>query len=920
MEAPKRRVLKKSKKKNNNKPKKEEVTNEVVITTPTETFSEPNNIINMIEPDEAVENAVENIMIPNQMVNQTTLNKNMLATLNNNMKKTDGELLAERMNTFIEDAPIEPLFWVLPNKKSFPQWVTETFLKYRANGKPPVRPANGKLKPFKYQLMLRDYMQNKSPYRGVLLFHELGAGKTLTTLYICENLKTERNIVVMLPASLKPNFIKELIKINPKYRNNPNSIKDKYTFISYNASNTLQQLKKLGSLDNKVIVIEEVHNLVSKMVSGMSGVSVQGLEIYKMLMSAQNAKIVALSGTPIINDPFEFAVLCNVLRGNIEITNFRIVEVSSRFGETWEFTELEKSLASIPYVDYVEVNKVNKSMSFHLMVKSYSNEYFQTVEEIVRRARNEGVELKKIAEVENYSLFPVEDYGERFYNYFIHEDPEKGDKLKESMVPIFKNRILGLISYYKPLLSNYPELIRRDVYRVNMSNYQFQIYEILRDIERRMEKSSVKSSSKRGKKEKTKSTFRVFSRQASNFVFPEEINRPYPDPNFIISLKKKKMMNNGDDEELMMIAQKIDEQDEGRLTLAQDYQNRIARALENLIENGQVYLRPGPEGLDKLSPKMRVLLENIKDCPGLIFIYSNFRSLEGVEILTKVLDFNGYVKYGNPGNSDLPRYTIYSGTEDDKQKTEILKMFTADDNKHGEKCKILMATSAGAEGLDLKNIRQIHIMEPYWNQMRIQQVIGRGYRRNSHIALPENERKVEIFRYFAVMPPNAISREALSTDEKIEEISIKKQGIIDEMKLIMKECAFDCILNAPDVQGDYRCYSFGEGANGISYFPQLNKNVTKVSRTKNTKVVKKNYVPIVFYNKKVYRIDVKKGKMYEVTNTNKTMLDLPKKEEKKKYFYLNPETNEIYDYKSIENKNPIKIGHLSDKGTIIIKK
>ncbi len=824
------------------------------------------------------------------------------------------------MNTFIEDAPIEPLFWVLPNKKSFPQWVTETFLKYRANGKPPVRPANGKLKPFKYQLMLRDYMQNKSPYRGVLLFHELGAGKTLTTLYICENLKTERNIVVMLPASLKPNFIKELIKINPKYRNNPNSIKDKYTFISYNASNTLQQLKKLGSLDNKVIVIEEVHNLVSKMVSGMSGVSVQGLEIYKMLMSAQNAKVIALSGTPIINDPFEFAVLCNVLRGNIEITNFRIVEVSSRFGETWEFTELEKSLASIPYVDYVEVNKVNKSMSFHLMVKSYSNEYFQTVEEIIRKARNEGVELKKIAEVENYSLFPVEDYGERFYNYFIHEDPEKGDKLKESMVPIFKNRILGLISYYKPLLSNYPELIRRDVYRVNMSNYQFQIYEILRDIERRMEKSSVKSSSKRGKKEKTKSTFRVFSRQASNFVFPEEINRPYPDPNFIISLKKKKMMNNGDDEELMMIAQKIDEQDEGRLTLAQDYQNRIARALENLIENGQVYLRPGPEGLDKLSPKMRVLLENIKDCPGLIFIYSNFRSLEGVEILTKVLDFNGYVKYGNPGNSDLPRYTIYSGTEDDKQKTEILKMFTADDNKHGEKCKILMATSAGAEGLDLKNIRQIHIMEPYWNQMRIQQVIGRGYRRNSHIALPENERKVEIFRYFAVMPPNAISREALSTDEKIEEISIKKQGIIDEMKLIMKECAFDCILNAPDVQGDYRCYSFGEGANGISYFPQLNKNVTKVSRTKNTKVVKKNYVPIVFYNKKVYRIDVKKGKMYEVTNTNKTMIDLPKKEEKKKYFYLNPDTNEIYDYKSIENKNPIKIGHLSDKGTIIIKK
>jgi superfamily II DNA or RNA helicase len=906
MEAPKKRVLKKSK-----KPK-----NEIKINLPMETFTEPNMIINTVEPDKVVENVVQNIMIPNQ----TALNKNMLATLNNNMKMNDGELLAKKMNTFIEDAPIEPLFWVLPNKKSFPQWVTETFVKYRANGKLPTKPKNGKVKPFKYQLMLRDYMQNASPYRGILLFHELGAGKTLTTLYICENLKTERNIVVMLPASLKPNFIKELVKINPLYKNNPNAIKEKYTFVSYNASNTLAQLKKLGSLDNKVIVIEEAHNLVSKMVSGMSGISVQGMEIYKMLMSAQNAKIIALTGTPIINDPFEFAVLCNVLRGNIEITNFRIMEVDPKFGETWDFIELEKTLASIPYVDYLEINKVNKSMSFHIMVKSYSNEYVQTIEEIIRTARNEGVELKKMAEVDNYPLFPTDDYGERFYNYFVHEDPEKGDKMKESMIPIFKNRILGLISYYKPLLTNYPELVVRDVYRVNMSNYQYQIYEILRDIERRMERSSVKSSSKRGKKEKTKSTFRVFSRQASNFVFPEEINRPYPDPNFIISLKKKKMMNNGNDDKLMMIAQKIDEQDEGKLTLAQDYQNRIAKALDELTEGGEVYLKPGPNGLDKLSPKMRVLLENIKNCPGLIFIYSNFRSLEGIEILTKVLDFNGYAKYGTPGNEALPRYTIYSGTEDDKQKTEILQMFTADDNKYGEKCKILMATSAGAEGLDLKNIRQIHIMEPYWNQMRIQQVIGRGYRRNSHIALPENERKVEIYRYFCVTPPNVASREALSTDEKIEEISIKKQGIIDELKLMMKECAFDCILNAPDVQGDYRCYSFGEGANGISYFPQLNKNVTKVSRTRNTKTVRKSYVPIVFFDKKVYRIDMKAKKMYEILDTNKILIDLPKKEDKKKYFYLNPETNEIYDYKSVEDKNPIKVGHLSDKGKIIIKK
>ena len=51
--------------------------------------------------------------------------------------------------------------------------------------------------------------------------------------------------------------------------------------------------------------------------------------------------------------------------------------------------------------------------------------------------------------------------------------------------------------------------------------------------------------------------------------------------------------------------------------------------------------------------------------------------------------------------------------------------------------KVIMITKAGAEGLDLKNVRNVHIMEPYWYETRIQQVIGRAARYNSHIDLPE---------------------------------------------------------------------------------------------------------------------------------------------------------------------------------------
>lgn len=829
-----------------------------------------------------------------------------------NLPPTDEERLVEQVKKNVGNSMIEPLFWVLPNKKSFPQWVTETFLKYRADGKP-LATKPGEKKAFKYQQLLRDYMQNKSPYRGVLLYHTLGAGKTMSSIIIAENLKTEKNIVVMLPASLKPNFEKEIQSL-PAYQRNRDAWRDKYSFVSYNASNTLDQIRRIGTLDNKVIIIDEVHNLVSKMVSGIMGISKQGFEIYQQLMDAQNCKIIALSGTPVINDAFEVAVLMNVLRGHIEMTHFRILQVDPKYGERWDFTQLESLLAQIPYVDYLEVNKVNGSIAFHITVRSYTDEYRETVEKIEKTCKENGVDVRKLQDIENFTLFPIENEGEEFRRYFIQEDPKKGDRIKPSMSRVFKSRILGLISFYKPLTSNYPDVVYRDFYRVNMSPYQYQIYNILRNKERISERGSAKARGSK-KRDQVKSTFRVFSRQSSNFVFPEEIPRPYPDPKFIVTVKKKNENSNAMNNAFLKSAQlEMMLNEDGKV--ASDYKKRIEKALGKLIEKGETYLRPGPEGLDKLSPKMEMMLMNIQESPGLVFVYSNFRSLEGVEIFTKILDFNGFASYQDKTKgADVPRYTLYSGTEDQEQKTEILRMFTSDENKTGNLCKILLATSAGAEGLDLKNIRQIHIMEPYWNQMRIQQVIGRGVRRNSHIALPEADRNIHIFRYFSVLGPDEIKldREKVATDEYIEEISQKKQIVLDELKMIMMESAFDCVLNAPDIQGDYRCFDFGQDAEGLAYFPQLGKDVVYSSRSANTKQESRQLTLAIYHDKKIYLIDKKKKKMYLARgDAEKKLVDLPEKVNK---VYLNPDTFEIYDAKSVQSKNPVRVGFVTSTGS-----
>ena len=736
---------------------------------------------------------------------------------------------------------------------------------------------------------------------------------TCSAIQVSENLKTERNIVVMLPASLRTNFINDGLMYcgSKNYKTNPELLKEKYTFISYNANNTVAQIKRIGSLDNKVIIIDEVHNLISKIMSGIMGLSKQGLEIYNYLMNAQNAKIIAMSGTPLINDALEAAILFNILRGYIEITYFRILKLPNNQSI---LDNLEIILLENKMIDYMEINKLNKSIEFHLKVKSYSNEYREIIDFIESTCENNGLSVR-LLQNKDIALFPLEEEGQIFKNNFVNINNEEGDSLKNEEV--FKRRILGLVSYYKSGNESYPEIKYNDFYRVEMSNYQFQIYELLRQKERLSERGSSSSKKKEAGKS-VKSTFRVFSRQVCNFVFPENIFRPYPDPQFIVSLLKKNNDKLFDFKKILLAEEKIN--NNGNITV--DYKSRIENAIQKLVDNGDVYFRSGPEGLDKLSPKMKLMLDNIKNSPGLIFVYSNFRTLEGVELFSKVLDFNGYEKYSgnNNKNSILKKYAIYSGSEEEKEKKEIIKMFTSNENKHGKYIKIILATAAGAEGLDLKNIRQIHIMEPYWNQTRIEQVIGRGVRRNSHIALPPNERNIEIFRYFSVFSPKniALTKDKISTDEYIHQVSLKKQNIINQLLLILKECSFDCMLNSLDTNGDYKCFNFGKGATGLSYYPTISKDLAESSVMQNKKIVKRTLTKGIYYNGYIYLYDLKKNIFHLYHQDTNNPIEIDKK--KSKSIYIDRDINEIYDTKSVNSGNPNPLGFINKNSSKFMKK
>jgi len=123
---------------------------------------------------------------------------------------------------------------------------------------------------------------------------------------------------------------------------------------------------------------------------------------------------------------------------------------------------------------------------------------------------------------------------------------------------------------------------------------------------------------------------------------------------------------------------------------------------------------------------------------------------------------------------------------------EEIKYITSQDNKNGEFVKVVLISRAGSEGLDFKNIRQVHILEPWYNLNRIEQIIGRAVRNLSHCGLPFEKRNVEIYMHGSVLSKTPDQEAA---DVYVYRLAKKKADLIGRVTRMMKEAAVDCILN-----------------------------------------------------------------------------------------------------------------------------
>ncbi len=910
-----------------------------------------------------------------------------------------------------------------------------------------------------HQNIVRDYINIYSPYRGLLLYHGLGSGKTCSSIAIAEGLKTDKKIIIMMPASLETNYKEELkkcgdklykknqywqfintnenpvlvepmsyvlslpieyikkkggvwfvnIKEKPNYheldaeqqKNLDNQLDEmisyKYKFIRYNGLRQqrldllVQQAKTEGvhnsnPFSNKVIIIDEAHNFVSRIVNKLKRKDRPlALQLYDYLRTAENSKIILLTGTPIINYPNEIGITMNILRGTINTWTFKVrVNTEKKLTEEGLLSILNSDTQIANILDYFQYRSTSNT------IEITRNPYgFISVRE---RGKYKGVELDKNGNIDDQTFLDlITEILERNKIIIIPESiglkmnnclPDTLDgfssefinpsQMKVQNMNKFKSRILGLVSYFPDIDALLPRYNRDkdfNIINIPMSDFQFSVYEEARVEERKIEKNNAKKRAQAAKKgsgnagevyEDAKSTYRIFSRAFCNFVFPRpDIKRPLPregaelsaiitetaqeDLLDAISVEEKleAAQEDGDQEQIDEIIQPV------AVKESKSYEERTREAMRLLEENKDIYLTP--KALETYSPKFLNILDKLSDdkYEGLHLIYSQFRTLEGIGILSLVLKANGFAQFkikkqGAEWKLDIPvedrgkpKFVLYTGTENKEEKEIARNIFNsnwnlvpeslrvelekiASNNLMGEIIKIFMITASGAEGISLSNVRYVHLTEPYWHPVRIEQVIGRARRICSHKNLPKELQTVEVFLYLMIfsekqlaLPPAgevdlAIElrvhdkskrdpTKVLTSDWALYEIASIKENINRSILTNIKEAAIDCSIHQKvGSKEKLKCFTFGSVNPDKFSYPPLISDQEKDTTTSTWKTeVKTKFAKVTI-----------KGKSYAY-NVGKVV----KENEDEDGIIL----TEVYTLDSVKNKNPIHIGFLEFK-------
>ena len=673
-----------------------------------------------------------------------------------------------------------------------------------------------------YQKFIKNFLSIHTPYNGLLLFHGLGTGKTCSAIGIAEETRkylqymgyNDRIIIVASP-NVQENFYLQLFdenkleftngiwtinncagqnilnEINVMQKNLSrekvikivkNTISNYYLFMGYTQfgnlimkkSNIVNQSivndvnnnkrkmlikKKLQKyFNNRLIIIDEIHNIRQSKDNSNKLVS---NELMNLVKNVSNLKLIFMSATPMFNDFKEIIFLINILNINDNRSKIELKDVFNGDGSfvvnsKGEQVGLELFKRKINgYVSYVKGDNP-LSFPFRILPNNFSKTKSILNNKYPEFKLNSNVLTEKIELFDIY-VNKISPYQEYVYNIVLKSNISKFDEDQINAMETF-----GYTLLQKPLEALnmvFPNSKLENYFNEKMKLYNNAIQDVIKNINL------------------------------------EEINELVN----IRDIVGKIGINN--------IMSYLETQ-APKARYGYKYKNEFASSAPTNIFDYNV--------IEKYSSKIKALMDAIFNSQGPLIIYSQFID-SGLIPIALALESAGFMRYGSnkslfavPPSEELDvnsykkksqmaqgerfrgaKYVIISGNSNiSPDIVGDLKACTDTNNINGEIVKVILLSAAGSEGLDFKYIRQIHILEPWYNINRIEQIIGRAIRTCSHRDLPLAMRNVQIYMHCTMLNNNTESVD-LFIYRKAEE----KAKVIGTVTRVLKEHSIDCLLN-----------------------------------------------------------------------------------------------------------------------------
>ena len=247
------------------------------------------------------------------------------------------------------------------------------------------------------------------------------------------------------------------------------------------------------------------------------------------------------------------------------------------------------------------------------------------------------------------------------------------------------------------------------------------------------------------------------------------------------------------------------------------FSTKINKLLDNLLQPGvhYVYSRLVQFGTTIISVACQLFGWNILRVNAEGDITFNYSLLDYNNIIKRCWCGQLETEHTNSHEFQQGHIVIYTGDANTNQKAlkNLLAIINSEENKNGQLCKVFIGSRVSGEGVNYKRLRYVHILEPWWNNTVLQQVIGRAARNCSHFDLPKEFQNVLVYRYTSVFPKSLDSIEEIypqfnkvkskllkqlnneTVDMSMYRLAESKDLRISYLTRLLKISAVDCVTN-----------------------------------------------------------------------------------------------------------------------------